>query len=648
MNKYIRIPMLLVIDAIIISFSVYLAFLLRFDFQVEPQFEQNYPYVITAYVVFSLISFYKYKIYKRVWRYASIGDLISIFKGSLVGTGVFFLLQHFVVNYFFPLVIVPRSIYILSAIMIFLGLGGSRFLWRMLRDNYSKIQPHHHRALIIGAGNEGIMVVKELKQSQSEYYPVAIIDDNVENVDLEVLGVPVVGGRSDIRTAVNQYEVDHIIIALPSVSRAEMGQILEICKGTGCQIKIIPRVTDLINGKISINMIRDVSVEDLLGREPINIDLKQISGYLSGKVILVTGAGGSIGSELCRQIAGFEPERLLILGRGENSIYDIEIELKKNFPHLLVEPIIADIQHKQRLDEIFRLHRPQVVFHAAAHKHVPLMEKNPIEAVKNNVLGTKNVAECSHENGVSKFVMVSTDKAVNPTSVMGVTKRIAEMIVQGLNQSSATCFSAVRFGNVLGSRGSVIPLFKRQIEQGGPVSVTHPDMVRYFMTIPEAVQLVIQAGALSKGGEVFILDMGKPVKILDLARDLIRLSGLEPDKDIQIIYTGIRPGEKLFEELLTAEEGTSATKHDRIYVGQSLQTKAEDLSVALKLFEYLASGNNHATDTEIREHLKRMVPSYFTSTEYTEKAAEEALRASLEVVAALDGKQSNNPKAQME
>jgi FlaA1/EpsC-like NDP-sugar epimerase len=640
MNKHVRVITLMVIDAILIAGSVYTAYLLRFDFSIRAQFIPTLPYVITSYILITLVWLYVHKTYRRIWQYASIGDLISIFKGVIISSVTFYIL-HQVFLYFGYTVIVPRSIYILSIGLIFFSVGGSRFFWRIFRDNYIKIQPHHLRALIIGAGDAGIMVVKELKHTKSEIYPVAFIDDNMQKQNLELMGVPVVGNRSDISKVVENYNIQDIIIALPSATRTEIADILELCKRTGARIKMIPRMNDLINGKISINMIRNVSVEDLLGRDPVQVDLKEISDYLSNHVVLVTGAGGSIGSELSRQIAGFKPKQLLLLGHGENSIYDIELELRKKYPHLKLEPLIADIQDKDRLIEIFDLYRPHVVFHAAAHKHVPMMERNPIEAIKNNILGTKNVADCAHEFDAERFVMISTDKAVNPTNVMGATKRIAEMIVQSMDQKSNTRYAAVRFGNVLGSRGSVIPIFKRQIEEGGPVTVTHPDMVRYFMTIPEAVQLVIQTGALSQGGDVFILDMGKPVKIADLARDLIRLSGLEPNKDIKIEFTGIRPGEKLFEEILTSEEGTAATKHDRIYVGKPSQLSSEQLEQMIKRFNYMILNHNRINHVEVRELLKMWVPSYHwrqAIDKDTRKAFDEAYQMSLETVAAVEKK----------
>jgi FlaA1/EpsC-like NDP-sugar epimerase len=640
MKKHIRVLILMTIDSVIISLSIYLAYLLRFDFNIEPSFVSTLPYVMLSNIVLITFCFYVLKIYKRIWQYASVGDLISIFKGVFIGIGSFLLAHHFIIHKIYPTVIVPRSIYLITAMIVVLVVGGSRFIWRILRDNYNKIQPHHHRALIVGAGDAGIMVVRELKHTYSEFYPVAFIDDNDQKKNLEVVGVPVVGNRYDIPLIVKHYNIQHIIIAIPSTSKSEVAAILDICKNTGCQIKIIPRVNDLINGKISVNMIRDVSVEDLLGRDSVKVDLDEIAGYLSGQVVLVTGAGGSIGSELCRQIAGFNPKQLVLLGHGENSIYEIELELRKKHPKLRIEAIIADIQHQKHIRSVFNQYRPQVIFHAAAHKHVPMMEKNPLEAVKNNILGTKNVAECAHEYKARRFVMVSTDKAVNPANVMGACKRVAEMIVQSLGHESETSFSAVRFGNVLGSRGSVIPIFKRQIEEGGPVTVTHPDMIRYFMTIPEAVQLVVQTGAFAVGGEVFILDMGKPVKIADLAHDLIRLSGLEPDKDIKVVYSGVRPGEKLFEEILTTEEGASATKHDRIYVSMPNYIPYEQLKRKVRDFERMVLDDSKPLlNQEIKKQLKNLVPTYQYDEEATvisSRGFDEAYRTSREIVAAID------------
>ncbi|KHF31818.1 UDP-N-acetyl-alpha-D-glucosamine C6 dehydratase [Paenibacillus sp. P1XP2] len=405
---------------------------------------------------------------------------------------------------------------------------------------------------------------------------------------------------------VKEKQIKEIIIAIPSASKKEISDIAQICKNTGVKLKMIPRLNDLISGKVSLSKMRDVSVEDLLGRDPITTDLDGIMNYVQHKRVLVTGAGGSIGSELCRQLAKFRPMKLLLLGHGENSIFNIEMELRKTFPELNLVTIIADIQDRERMKNIFNEYRPQVVFHAAAHKHVPLMERNPTEAVKNNVFGTQNVADCADEYGVERFVLISSDKAVNPTSVMGATKRIAEMYIQTMNASSSTKFVAVRFGNVLGSRGSVIPFFKQQIADGGPVTVTHPEMVRYFMTIPEAVQLVLQAGSFAEGGEIFVLDMGSPVKILNLAEDLIKLSGYEPYEEIDIKFTGIREGEKLYEELLTDEENVTATQHNRIFIGKPSELNRRHLELEiLRLQRVIADGSS-----SIKEIIDQIVPMY--------------------------------------
>lgn len=607
-----RILMLGLLDALIVSVAIILAYFLRFEFQVVQQYFVLLPYVITVHIFLIFIAFNWVKMYRRVWQYASIGELVSLVKATTISEIIFYAI-HMTVQIKYPELVVPRSIYLLSWVLITTGVGTSRLAWRMFRDSYFKIQPHHRRTLIVGAGKAGALIAKELKHAtDSELYPVAFIDDDRSKWDLEVMGLPVLGGREQIPEVVDKYHIQKIIIAIPSASKAETAKVLDICKTTKAKIKILPRVSDLISSKVSVSMIREVSVEDLLGRDPVQVDLEGIANYVTHQVVLVTGAGGSIGSELCRQVCPFNPKKLLLLGHGENSIYDIELELKNSFPGVKLETIIANIQDHLRIREVFDTYRPSVVFHAAAHKHVPLMECNPAEAVKNNILGTKNMAECAHEYGTLRFVMISTDKAVNPTSVMGATKRIAEMFIQGLARVSQTKFVAVRFGNVLGSRGSVIPLFKQQIQQGGPVTVTHPDMVRYFMTIPEAVQLVIQAGALANGGEVFILDMGKPVKIADLARDLICLSGLEPDTDIKIIYTGIRPGEKLFEEILTSEEGISATKHNRIFVGKPGEFSWEELQFMIRKLEQVATKKEALNrPEEIKELLSQIVPTYF-------------------------------------
>lgn len=510
------------------------------------------------------------------------------------------------------MVTIPITMLFLIWLLILHGVICSRLLLWVFQESSGNKNIKGKETLIVGAGDAGILVLKELKRSvNSPLYPTAFIDDDPEKLNLCILGIPVVGTREDIEDIVKQYNIKVVIIAIPSAQGSEITQITNICKEHNVEVKIFPRISDIINGRITLNMIREVGVEDLLGRPPIELDLLSISGYITDKIVLITGAGGSIGSEICRQVSNFNPKTILLLGHGENSIYSIEKEIKQKFPLLSVKSIIADIQDRKRMEHVFSTYRPHVVFHAAAHKHVPLMENNPTEAIKNNIFGTKNVAECAHIYQAEKFVQISTDKAVNPTSIMGVTKRIAELVIQSLNERSSTHFSTVRFGNVLGSRGSVVPLFKQQIREGGPVTVTHPDMTRFFMTIPEAVQLVIQAGALEKEGEIFVLDMGQPVKISDLAKKLITLSGLIPDKDIQIKYTGIRPGEKLYEELFTKEEGSVASKHQLIFISKPTDLSKMELPSLLKQLEDLVYINKvQGTGDEIKMILKQIVPTY--------------------------------------
>ena len=599
------------IDTLIICAAIFASYLLRFDGKIPSEYIVSMPYAIGLIWMVNYGVFYITKLYRRVWQYASMGELLAIIKSSTIAL-LFSLLFHLLVAVWGIFPHIPRSIFLLSWMGIIIGIGGSRFGWRLYRDRDKKVQAHHKKTLIVGAGNAGMLVARELRSSDnSSLYPVAFIDDDPGKQGMKIFGLPVVGSRDDIHKIVEKHKINTIVIAMPSAPKEKVARIIEVCKQTSAALKLLPRVSDVIDGRVSVNMIRDVKVEDLLGRDPVKVDLEGIANYVTDQTVLITGAGGSIGSEIVRQIAGFSPARLLLLGHGENSIYAIENEIKRKYPYLCYETIIADIQDRKRIEDVFRTYRPAVVFHAAAHKHVPLMEKNPTEAVKNNVLGTRNIAECAHLYAAQRFVLVSTDKAVNPTNVMGATKRIAEMIVQSLDRVSDTQFVAVRFGNVLGSRGSVIPLFKQQIREGGPVTVTHPEMIRYFMTIPEAVQLVIQAGALAKGGEVFILDMGEPVKIDQLARDLVRLSGLEPDKDIKIRYSGIRPGEKLYEELLTAEEGTAATKHDRIFIGKPCDFSKEDFSFMLRRLEQVVLVKDKVVSAdEVKTLLQQLVPTY--------------------------------------
>ncbi len=557
---------LMLVDIILVNLATLASFYLRFAGNIPEDYVLIFNHTAAASTVVFVGSFYFFGLYKRIWQYASIGELLSITYAVTLGTGLSFLIV-----YFLSPVRVPFTSTILLWILSLILVGGSRFLWRVLQERIfvDTARGSQKRVLIVGAGDAGVLAARELKNRNfRDGRPIGFIDDDVAKQRLQLFGLPVLGTRDDLTRVVKGHNIDEVIIAMPSASGEVVREIVQLCEKTNVQIKILPGVYDILSGNVTINPIREVQVEDLLGREPVVVNLAEIAGYLRGQVVLVTGAGGSIGSELCRQVAKFQPGKLILLGHGENSIFDIQNELLENNADTVIAAEIADIKDRAKINLIFANHKPDVVFHAAAHKHVPLMEHNPEEALKNNVVGTKNLAEAASANGVKTFVLISTDKAVNPTSVMGASKRMAEMVIQSMDKVSDTKFVAVRFGNVLGSRGSVIPTFKRQIAKGGPITVTHPEMVRYFMTIPEAAQLVVQAGSMAQGGEIFILDMGKPVKIVDLATDLIRLSGLEPGKDIQIKFSGIRPGEKLFEELLTAEEGTTATKHARIFVAK--------------------------------------------------------------------------------
>ncbi|MFF2483243.1 polysaccharide biosynthesis protein [Paenibacillus sp. NPDC058071] len=547
-------------------------------------------------------SFIRQRMHRRIWQYTGISEMICILQSAALAAILPFAAAWIVSGEAGVLLMLHHFIGIVAL------MAGPRFVWRAFCDNYSvKKQPSKKRALIVGAGSCGTLIAKEMQQNDSmNITAVGFIDDDPYKHRMQQLGLPVFGGRGEIACVAETQRVDEIIIAMPSVSKTQISALVNVCKTTKAKLRIVPDLQNMIDGRGPTGRMRDVSVEDLLGRDPIRTDLEHIAGYVERKTVLITGAGGSIGSELCRQIAPFAPNKLLLLGHGENSIYTIEMELRATFPDLAIETIIADVQDRIRLEGVFARYRPQVVFHAAAHKHVPLMERNPAEAIKNNVFGTKNVAECADQYKAERFVLISTDKAVNPTSVMGTTKRIAEMFIQSLDKHSETKFVAVRFGNVLGSRGSVIPRFKDQILRGGPVTVTHPEMVRYFMTIPEAVQLVIQAGSFAKGGEVFILDMGKPVKIYDLAVDLIRLSGYEPNVDIDITFSGMREGEKLYEELLTNEEGLSSTKHDRIFIGRPGQLNRTELDFEIRKMEKVLGQH----PDEIRAVLRHLVPSY--------------------------------------
>lgn len=623
MERKIRVFSLVIIDAILINLAYFIAIFIRFDFNLSSVYLEIFFDNVLVVTAIKIFVFSYFKLYKSLWRYASIEELIQVIVSVIVA-------NFAIISYLYiKMVHLPRSIYILLMMIDTILIGGVRFSYRAIRKfkNSTFIKNRNNkRVMIIGAGDAGAMVIRELKNHKDlNSKPVAVIDDDEKKEGQIINGVPVLGQRWDIVSVARKKKIDEIIIAIPSASKKDIREIVEECKRTKCKLKILPGMFEIIDGKVTINDIRDVQIEDLLGREQVKLNIEEISGYLRNKKVLVTGGGGSIGSELCRQIARFKPSELVILDIYENNAYDLQNELnriynlqltnynekeKNNFdkePKVKVKVVIASVRDKQRIDEVFDKYRPDVVFHAAAHKHVPLMEDNPKEAVKNNVFGTLNVAQAADKYGVKKFVLISTDKAVNPTNVMGATKRICEMIVQSIDKVSKTEFVAVRFGNVLGSNGSVIPLFKKQIAEGGPVTVTHPEIIRYFMTIPEAAQLVIQAGAMAQGGEIFILDMGEPVKILDLARDLIKLSGFEPDVDIPIKFIGLRPGEKLYEELLLDEEGITSTKHEKIFIGKPIFS---DYKLLMKKLDNLRKILKNCSNEELKEYLTELVPTY--------------------------------------
>jgi len=623
MVKYTRMAMLCLLDIIIVNIAYIAAFLLRFEFEIESEIFTNFFGVYTSNMfmitLISLLAFALVGIYNSMWKYAGLDELIRVVAGSV--------LAEFLAITFMMLTqqVFPRSIYFISGMIMLLGVGGSRMLYRYLRSIRSGakitsikitkggvIGSNTKKVMVIGAGDAGAAMIREIRQ-HPEYNSrvVVVIDDNPEKVGKRISGVKIAGNTEKIRAIARRYGVDEIIVAIPSANKKAIQKIVGECNKTRCKVKILPSLIELINETVSVSKLRDVEVEDLLGREPINVNLREISGYIEGRIVLVSGAGGSIGSELCRQVAKFKPRRLIALDIYENSVFELAGEIKNLYPDLEFEVIIASVRSRDRLDAIFKKYRPHVVFHAAAHKHVPLMEKNPGEALNNNIIGTKNMADMADKYLAERFIMISTDKAVNPTNVMGATKRVAEMIVQEKSASSSTNFAAVRFGNVLGSNGSVIPIFRKQIANGGPVTVTHPDITRYFMTIPEAVQLVIQAGAMGEGGEIFVLDMGEPVKIMELAENVIRLSGYVPNVDIDIEITGLRPGEKLYEELLLAEEGIKKTAHGKIYVGHPIEIPQNLCNmIANDTLENVVHEISQGTDEEIKEWLAGIVTTY--------------------------------------
>lgn len=617
MQKKIRKLYLIILDIVLINIAFYIALYLRFEGVIEEQYLQVYLQNAIAITIIKVIVLDYFKLYKSLWEYASIEELAKIVIAAIVSNTA--VISYLVIKQAH----LPRSVYILTAMLDIFLIGGIRFSYRAFRKvkRYDLSRNDEKRVMVIGAGDAGAMIIKELKNhTELNSKPVAIIDDDMKKEGQNINGVPILGQRYDILSISIKKKIDEIIIAMPSASKEIIREIVDECKRTKCKLKIVPGMYELIDGKVSIQKIRNVQIEDLLGRDEIKLNTDKISEYLMRKTILVTGGGGSIGSELCRQISKFNPSQLIILDIYENNAYDIQNELKRKYKDLNLEVVIASVRDKTRIEEIMSSFKPDVVFHAAAHKHVPLMEDNPSEAIKNNVFGTLNVAQASDKYGVKKFVMISTDKAVNPTNVMGATKRICEMIIQSMDKRSKTGFVAVRFGNVLGSNGSVIPLFKKQISEGGPITVTHPDIIRYFMTIPEASQLVIEAGAMAHGGEIFVLDMGEPVRIIDLAKDLIKLSGFEPEKDIPIEITGLRPGEKLYEELLLDEEGVESTAHKKIFIGKPIHLDYKFLQKSIDKLKIIIENPDH---DEIRKNLVQIVPTYKPDKMYIEEMIED-------------------------
>ena len=610
-QKFYRRTALIAYDIISIVASSFLALLFRYDFnlgEVQTEFLIPVRNFLGINILLTIFIFYLFRLYNSLWAFAGETELQNLVLACLTssvvtGIGVnFFRLEGMVKA-------VPDSYYFGYFFFLLLFMFASRFSYRFLRSQKHKRQNRKNSVsvMIIGAGEAGNTIIKEIITSNYSTMVIrCIIDDDKNKWGQFIQGIRVVGGRDKIIESVDLYDIDEIFLAIPSASPTQIRQILEICKETSCKLRSLPGLYQLVNGEVNVSKLRDVEVEDLLGREPIRVDLDSILGYVQNKVVLVTGGGGSIGSELCRQIAVHKPSRLIIFDIYENNAYDIQRELQEKYPGLKLTVLIGSVRNTNRINAVFETWKPDIVYHAAAHKHVPLMEDSPNEAVKNNVFGTFKTAMAAAQNGTRKFVLISTDKAVNPTNIMGASKRICEMIVQTFNRHYETEFVAVRFGNVLGSNGSVIPLFKKQIAAGGPVTVTHPDIIRYFMTIPEAVSLVLQAGAYAKGGEIFVLDMGEPVRILDLAKNLIRLSGYRVDEDIKIVFTGLRPGEKLYEELLMEEEGLQETENKLIHIGRPIELDEDKFFVQLKALE--VASKNECQD--IRPMIQEIVPTY--------------------------------------
>jgi len=619
---YYRRMLIVFVHVFLFIFSLLLAFGLANNFT-DPGswFHQQFLPMLAMVLIIKLLVFWRFGLYHGWWRYVSLQDLIQITKASHVSTFLWVVL-FFLSGFIFPRFIAryrdglpfvdsfKQSIFLLDWACTIALVCGVRVAVRLYHEEFRQLTSGRlTRMMILGAGDVGEMALREIhRMSVEQYEVIGILDEDPSKHGASILGYKILGSPDRIKELCEKYQVDEVLIAAPTASPKEIRRIVEKCQGTNVRFRTLPPLKDLISGRLKVSSIREVDINDLLGREPAKLDTAAINDYIQNKVVAITGAGGSIGSEMCRQVAKFNPARLVLIEQAENPLFHIENELRKNFPKLNISVYICDIFDRERVDKVFAKERPAAVFHAAAHKHVPLMELNPTEAVKNNIFGTKNCADAAGKHGCQKFVMISTDKAVNPTSVMGCSKRIAEMYIQGLSSPSGTQYVTVRFGNVLGSNGSVVPLFKEQIARGGPVTVTHPEMRRYFMTIPEASQLVMQAAAIGKGGEIFLLDMGEPVKIVDLARDLITLSGYTPGEDIEITFSGMRPGEKLFEELSLEGEDMTPTSHEKIAIWRKASVDRQTLMDGLDELAKVA----HADDPDVvRAALKKLVPEYY-------------------------------------
>lgn len=607
---------LVLLDFVIIQISMAGALWVRCDFhfsEIDPIFIESLASYWWINIICTIIIFGMFHMYTSLWRFASVVELVYTVGAVLVSTMVQ------VIGMKWMNLSVPRSYPFLYVFLLLVLTVGFRFSYRFGRitlhnviENLKQVGKRKTRVMVVGAGAAGYMIVREMKNSKHLHKKlVCIIDDDPAKVGTFLQGVRIAGKKEQIPRFVEEYNIDEIIIAIPTLKKEAKDELLEICNSTACHILILPGIYQLVNEEVSVSMLREVEIDDLLGREPVKMDQEDVKHFIKNCTVLVTGGGGSIGSELCRQIVAYEPEKLIIFDIAENTTYDLQQELKRKYPEFTPVVLIGSVRNKERVDSVFATYHPDIVFHAAAHKHVPLMEDSPNEAIKNNVFGTWNVAEACDHYGTKKMVLISTDKAVRPTNIMGASKRLCELIVQAFAQFSKTEYAAVRFGNVLGSDGSVIPLFKKQIAEGGPVTVTHPDIIRYFMTIPEAVNLVLQCGALAKGGEVFILDMGKPVKIVDLAKKMIRLSGLKPGEDIEIKFTGLRPGEKLYEELLINEANLKKTTKDRIFVVRQSGVNGRRLCADIQLLIDSA----FKEDPNIRKKVQKLVPEYVIKNE---------------------------------